>query len=111
MLLASTAVSKFYRINQAIEPDQFLKFHLLIPPCDVPDSSPCYKHRDFLTTFCNRIIMGLQGFTKCGENTRPPLAAVRMLLCSKDPIVIPASRKTAYSKVQLEEVAQSVGLR
>lgn len=42
-----------------------------------------------------------QDFTKWRENPRPALAAVRMLRCSKDPIVIPASKETAYSKVQL----------
>ena len=30
----------------------------------------------------NRIIVGLQGFTKRGKNIRPRLTAVRILLCS-----------------------------
>jgi hypothetical protein len=32
-------------------------------------------------------------------------------LLQKDPIVIPASRKIAYSTAQLEEMAESVGFR
>ena len=61
-----------------------------------------------MTTFCDRIIVGLRCFTKREKNTRARLTAARMFaLLQKDPIVIPASRKTAYSTAQLEEMAES----
>ena len=57
----------------------------------------------------NGIIVGLQGFTKRGENGAT--AESRAHIALQDSIVARQSKKTAHTKAQLEKPAESVGLR
>ena len=60
----------------------------------------------FLTTFYNRIIVGLQSFTKCGEKDTAT-GDSRAHIALQDSIVTLPSKKTAHNKAQLEKPSQS----
>jgi len=59
-----------------------------------------------LTTFYNRIIVGLQSFTKCGKKDTAT-GDSRAHIALQDSIVTLPSKKTAHNKAQLEKPSQS----